>query len=139
MVTIRLDIDDMNDIPAARALMKAVKDLEASLLLPYEAHPKNPDTDFFNAASSVAFFSRIVFKDLVARQGTEISASWALNAAIALGDLEEAHRFLRIEIEDMKSEGLHLDQLRESTEASLRNHGRLERWNELLSAITEAY
>lgn len=135
MVTIRYGFDDMKDISATSALMKAVKDLEASLLLPYEAHPKNPETDFLNAASSVAFFSRIVFKDLVARQGSEISASWALSAAIALGDLEEARHFLRIEIDDMKSEGLQLDQLRESTELSLRNHGRSERWNVLLSEI----
>ncbi|WP_300013555.1 hypothetical protein [uncultured Roseobacter sp.] len=128
----------MKDISATRALMKAVKDLQASLLLPYEAHPRNPETDFLNAAASVAFFSRIVFKDIVALQGTEISASWALNAAIALGDLDEARQFLRIEIDDMKSEGIHLDQLKESTKLSLRNHGRSERWNVLLSEIAEA-
>ncbi|NHM19485.1 hypothetical protein [Tritonibacter mobilis] len=129
----------MKDISTTRALMKAVKDLEASLILPYKVHPENPETDFLNAASSVAFFSRIVFKDLVARQGTEISARWAFSAAIALGDLEEARRFLRIEIDDIKSEGLHLDQLRESTELLLRNHGRSERWSVLLSEIAAAY
>jgi len=128
----------MKDIKATRALMKAVQDLEASLLLPYKMHPDNPETDFLNATESVAFFSRLVFKDLVARQGAEISASWALRAAIALGDFEEASRFLGVEIDDMKEESLGLEQLRKSTELALRNYARSERWNQLLSRIDEA-
>ena len=128
----------MKDLPVTRLLMRAVEDLKASLLLPYEVYPDKAETDFLNAVSSVAFLSRIVFKDLIARQGTEIMAFWALQAAIALGDLEEARRFLRIEIAEMRSEGLELDQLRETVEVSLRNHGRSERWNVLLSEIAAA-
>lgn len=128
----------MKDIKSTRLLVKALRDLEASLLKTYEPHPNNPETDFLNAASSVAFFSRIVFKDLVARQGAEISASWALGAAIALGDLEEATHFLEIEIADMKSENLDLKPLREGTELAMRNHGRLEQWNQLLMRIEDA-
>ena len=128
----------MKDLPVTRLLMRAVEDLKASLLLPYEVYPDKAETDFLNAVSSVAFLSRIVFKDLIARQGTEIMAFWALQAAIALGDLEEARRFLRIEIAEIRSEGLELDQLRETVEVSLRNHGRSERWNVLLSEIAAA-
>ena len=128
----------MKDIKSTRLLLKALRDLEASLTKTYEPHPNNPKTDFLNAASSVAFFSRMVFKDLVARQRAEISASWALGAAIALGDLEEATRFLEIEIVDIKSKNLDLKQLRESTELAMRNHGRSERWNQLLMRIEDA-
>jgi hypothetical protein len=128
----------MKDIKSTRLLVKALKDLETSLLKPYDLHPDNPETDFLNAASNVAFFSRIVFKDLVARQGSEISASWALGTAIALGDLEEATRFLEIEIVNLKSEDIDLKQLRESTELAMRNHGRSDRWSELLLRIDDA-
>ena len=128
----------MKDINSARLLLKAVKDLEASLLKPYEVFPENPQTDFLNAATSVAFFSRIVFKDLVKRQGSEISACWALTTAIAVGEFEEAVRFLEIEIADLKSEKLDLSQLRETTEGAIRNHKRSARWNQLLARIDEA-
>lgn len=128
----------MKDIGSARLLLKAVKDLEESLLKSYEVFPENPQTDFLNAATSVAFFSRIVFKDLVERQGLEISACWALTTAIALGELEEAIRFLEIEMSYLKSEEQDLTQLRETTESSIRNHKRSARWNLLLSRIDEA-
>ncbi len=128
----------MKDIKSSRLLVKASRDLETALLKAYEVHPDNPETDFLNAAASVAFFSKIVFRDLVERQGSEICASWALRTSIALGEFEQAARFLQIEIIDMKSENLDLRQLKESTESAIRNHGRSARWKQLLSQIDEA-
>lgn len=128
----------MKNIKSARLLVKAARDLEASLQKTYEPHPVNPETDFLNAAADVAFFSRIVFNDLVKRQGPNISTSWALRTAIAIGDFDKANRFLDVEIIDMKSENLDLAQLREIIELGIRHHGRSERWKQLLSRIDEA-
>ncbi|EBA17199.1 hypothetical protein RSK20926_09517 [Roseobacter sp. SK209-2-6] len=128
----------MKDIISSRLLLKAVRDLEASLLTAYETDPDNPETDFLNAAANVAFFSKIVFRDLVQRQDTEITACWALTTAIALGDFEEAIRFLEIEIDDYKKENLDLGQLRDETETTLRSFGRSKHWKQLLSRIDGA-
>ena len=133
-----LSYGDMKDIKSARLLLKAAKDLEASLLKEYEVQPDDPGTDFLNAAANVAVFSKIVFRDLVERQGSDICASWALRASIALGEFEEAARFLDMEIVDMKSESLDLRQLRETTESAMRNHGRSARWKQLLLRIDQA-
>lgn len=65
----------MKDIKSARLLVKAARDLEASLLKTYEPHPVDPETDFLNAAARVTFFSKTAFNDLVDRQGSNISAS----------------------------------------------------------------
>lgn len=118
--------------------MKAVKDLEASLHTEYEIHPVDPETDFLNAAASVALFSKLVFKDLLKRQGSEISACWALHTAISLGEYDVAVGFLDAEIADMQSDNLDLKQLKEAVEIMMRNHGRSKRWNQLLLRIDEA-
>ncbi len=128
----------MKDIESSRLLLKAVKDLEASLHTAYEIYPVNPETDFLNATANVAFFLRIVFKDLVKRQESEISTSWALITAIALGEYEVAVRFLDTEIAEMQSENLDLKQLKESVEVTMRDYGRSDRWNQLLLRIDEA-
>jgi len=125
----------MKDIVASITLLKAVRDLEVSLQKSYDTKPENPETDFLIAAGNVAFFSKIVFKDLVARQGEEISASWATSLAIALGEFEEACSFIDRDVLQAKQEGVDLNIIRENIEMSLRNHGRSPRWRELLSRI----
>lgn len=125
----------MDKIASARLLLKAVKDLEASLLKPYEEYPANPETEFLNALTSVSFFSHVVFKDLVSRQGQQISANWAMLAAIALGDFDVAYRFLDIEILDITNEGQDLAQLEDIVATALKNHNRSERWQALLTKI----
>lgn len=128
----------MKDISSARLLLKATRNLGTSLSAHYEVSPDNPETDFLIAAAQVASLSKIVFKDLVSRQGSEICASWALDTAIALEDYENAERFLDEEIRDMKQEGLDLSDLVESTKLSLSNHWRSGRWNDLILRIEEA-
>ena len=129
----------MDKISSSRMLLKAVKDLEASLLKPYEEYPaKEPEHDFLNAIASVTFLSRIVFKDLVLRQGEQISANWAMTAAISLGDFQEASRFLDVEIADLVEQGQDLAKLEETVAMALKNHSRSERWQELLTQIENA-
>ncbi|MEP0191991.1 MAG: hypothetical protein ABJE00_16460 [Erythrobacter sp.] len=128
----------MKDIKSSRLLLKATKNLEASLHTEYEVYPDNPETDFLNAAANVAFLSKVVFKDLVTRQGAEISANWALNTAISLGEYEIAVRFLDTEISDMQRENLDLKELKESIAVTMKNYGRTKPWNQLLLRIDEA-
>jgi len=125
----------MNKIRSTRALLKAVKNLEASLLKPYDEYSANPETDFLNAIQNVSFFSRIVFKELVSRQGSNISANWAMSAAIAVGDYDEACRFLDVEILDLTNEGQDLVQLESMVSNALKNHNRSERWQALITQI----
>lgn len=128
----------MNNIKSAQLLLKAARDLEESLLKPYEEFPENPKTDFLNAVVAVSFFSRIVFNDLVSRQGENMAASWAWRAAVAVGDLDEASRLLDVEILELKREGHDLEELEDTVALSLKNHKRSNRWETLLIQIEKA-
>ena len=122
----------MKDIRSARLLLKAVKNLEASLQKPYQPFPEDPAQDFFTSVANVILFSGVVYKDLVAQKGENVLASGALSAAIALDEYDYALRFLKEDIALVAQEGGDIETLRELVELGLKNHNRSDRWNQLL-------
>lgn len=128
----------MIDIKSAQYLLRALNRLEVSLQKPYETYPDRAETDFLNAVSDVAFLSRVVFDDLVSRQGADISTNWALNAAIELGEFEASNRLLKAEILEIQQENGDLEELTDMVASKLKNAKRSERWNALLTSIESA-
>jgi|GEM_PF-3651167 len=128
----------MDKIASARILLKAVRDLEASLTKPYEELSATVQSDSLNAVTEVSHFSRVVFKDLASRQGQQISARGAWGAAVAVGEFDEAFRFLDMDIGDHKRDGRDLARLGESVALSLQNSNRSERWDVLLAQVETA-
>ncbi|MEP5821230.1 hypothetical protein [Tateyamaria sp.] len=128
----------MDKIASSRILLRAVRELEASLIKPYEERSATVEVDFLSAVREVSLFSRVVFKDLASRKGQQISAGGAWGAAIALGDFDQALRFLDMDIDDHKRDGRDLDRLAESVTLSLQNSDRSERWDALLAQIKTA-
>lgn len=125
----------MRDIRSARPLLNAVRHLEAALQKRYDVTPEDPRTDFLNAVADVAFFSRIALRELADRQKDEITACWALSAAIALGDFDQAIAFLKMEIAQIEYDGGDLADLRETVRMALEAHSRSNRWNQLMVQI----
>jgi hypothetical protein len=119
---------------SARHLINAIRDLETSIGMPYDPMPENASIELFNAAASVAFFSRCLLSEVVSSEVYDLRGTGAARLAVMLADFNSARSILEAEISDIRE---NQPQYEEEFRSSLRELVRAQKlgleWEELIN------